>query len=265
MCWTPIGAGDRSLALASTGIPAGFWRHFRSSGVALLSPGRQKWPGSGGTARAEPAAFPPFPAALPEPPPAQPREPRPPGPAGYCPLACCRPRTAFVPGACWHCWQTPFTGRRGFSRRYSICFQESCIFSCSEEEFVGEGKPPYRGASSVPTKRPDCTAMPLSMEFVWWARRCFPVPADASFGKDTLILAKYPPAENTAHSGCACVGAACGLMVAPATWLLQGAVLLLPLPSPPSSPSYPAVMFTSCHTPYPASYLIQFNPQCKYE
>lgn len=98
--------------------------------------------------------------------------------------------------------------------------------------------------------------MPLPAEFVWLAGRCFPMSPDAAFCKDVLILAKYPPAENIAHSGYACVGAACGLMVVPATWPLRGAVVLLLLPPPPSSPSYPTVMFASCHAPYPASYLI---------
>lgn len=115
---------------------------------------------------------------------------------------------------------TSFTGRRGFSPRYSMCFRESCNFFCSEESFVGEGKPPYRGASCVLFKRPDCTAMPLPVEFVSWAGRCFPMSPDASFCKDTLILTKYPPAENTAHSGYASVDAACELMVVPATWPL---------------------------------------------
>lgn len=120
------------------------------SGVALLPQGRQKWPESGGTARAEPAAPGPAPRTSRRRSPGS-RVPRAPPAIASCPLSpsprlCTRGLLALLA-------DTSSTGSRGFSPRYSICFQESCVFFCSEEGFIGEGEAPVSRCKLCPHQK----------------------------------------------------------------------------------------------------------------
>lgn len=111
------------------------------------------------------------------------------------------------------------------------------------------------GASSVPTRRARLHCHTCASSLCGGLGAVSPSPPTLFClpFEGTLNLSKIPASRDlSAHAGCAWVGAACGLKVAAVTWLQRGAVLLLPLPPPPSSPSYPSVMPSS---PPPAHHI----------
>lgn len=122
----------RALLLASGG----------SSGVALPSQGRQKWPGSGGTSRAEPAASPALLAALPAPPAGAAPWSRVPRARRLLPPARCALAPLMHPGLVGTAWQTPLPPPEDvFPRDTVFAFRRVEFFSVQRRVLLGKESP----------------------------------------------------------------------------------------------------------------------------